>query len=989
MLLAQLFLLYPAFAQTKQVTVKGTVTNENATAMTGVTVLAVNEKTPSKKSTQTDSKGNFSFDNLDAEATYTITFSHIGFSEKAINGYHPDATALTIKLEPSANTAEEVVVVGYGKSTKKDVTGSVKSVKSADFNKGIINSPEQLLQGKVAGVSITSASGEPGAYSTISIRGLGGIRTGSTPLFVVDGVPLDNSSTGGAINPLAFINPQDIESMDVLKDASATAIYGARGANGVVIVTTKKGKSGFTSVNYSFNGGISKMANALPVYSADAYKKTLTEINGDLEDFGGNTDWQKEITRTGYTQNHNISLSGGTNKFNYFGSFGMQIQQGILKKNDLKRYNGRMNMSQKLLEDKLMIDVNLTANNTVNVRPNIAGLIGSALTTNPTIPAYGADGKPYTFESDINPLLLLDLEKDLTTTNRVLGNISGTLTILKGLTYKLNFGIDNSSGTRDIQSLPNTKPLRDGSLVTYNTYNRNYLVENYLTWNAAFNKHKLTLLAGHSYQKIFLQGRSNSINKFPLNDLEPMYNPGLGQEMTLVANRPTGYATINELQSFFGRANYQYNEKYLLTATLRADGSSKFGSNNKYGVFPSFSGAWIISKESFLENGPFYNLKLRAGWGQTGNQEIPAKVTQALSNSTNAASSSYPLYPSGTYPVGTDFVRLANPNIQWEVSDQTDIGLDFELLKGALSGTLDYFKKVSNNILVQVPPGDPVQPASTTWTNVDGMKITNQGFEADLNYRHTTRSGFSYTIGGNITYMKNEVTNSPFSVIYTGAANLAGQTDLYLNGFVNGHPIGSFYLLDFQGVDGNGDNKFRDVDNSGTISLDKDRVVMGSAMPKFIYNAYFNVGYKNFDLAANLNGVSGNKIYDLMANGYFNLTQFAKGVNSTPEALSIPKESRGNSTQPSSRYLKDGKYLRLNNLAIGYNFNPASLGLSRWVTALRVSFTGQNLFVITPYNGYDPEVNTDKSNNGITSYGIDYQSYPKARSFLLGVNVTF
>ncbi|NII24859.1 SusC/RagA family TonB-linked outer membrane protein [Pseudoflavitalea sp. X16] len=992
LLLTHLLMYATAFTQTTQTTAKGTVVNESAAPMPGVTVVVASEKTQFKRSAQTDGKGSFEFKGLDANGTYTFTFSHVGYAEKVVSGNKPDASGnitLEVKLEQSSsNTAEEVVVVGYGKSTKRDVTGAVKSVKSADFNKGIITSPEQLLQGKVAGVTVTTASGEPGAMTNITVRGPGGVRTGSTPLFVVDGIALDNSSTGGAINPLAFLNPQDIESMDVLKDASATAIYGARGANGVIIVTTKKGKAGATSLNYSFGAGLSKMARALPVFSAEEYKKQVTALGGDLDDFGGNTDWQKEITHTGFTQNHNISLSGGSNKFTYFGSFGMQLQEGVLKNNELKRYNGRMNMSQKLLEDRLVIDVNLSASNTVNARPNISTLVGSALSTNPTIPAYGPDGKPYTFESGTNPLLVLQLEKDLTTINRVLGNISGTLTILKGFTYKLNFGIDNSTGTRDIQFKPYAVPLRDGRLETYNTYNRNYLVENYLTYATVINRHKLTALAGHSYQKIFVQGRGTNINKFPINDIEPMYNPGLGQELTLVGNRPSGYATINELQSFFGRVNYQYNDKYLFTATLRADGSSKFGSNNRYGIFPSFSGAWILSKEKFLENSPFYNLKLRAGWGQTGNQEIPSKITQALYNSDNSAGASYPLYPTGAYPIGTVFVRLANPDIQWEVSNQTDLGLDFELMGGALSGTIDYFRKVSNNILVEVRAGDPIQPAPTTWTNVKGMNIINQGIEADLNYRHTTSGGFFYSIGGNITFIDNEVKNSPFTVINTGIANTAGLTEVAINGFVNGQPIGTFYLQEFLGIDANGKNIFRDVNGDGSVTADKDRVALGSALPKIMYNAYFNLGYKGFDLAANFNGVSGNKIYDLTANAIFNRTQLAKGVNTTAEALSQPKEVNSNQTEVSSRYLKDGKYIRLNNLTIGYNFNPKALGLSRWVSAMRISLTGQNLFVITPYNGYDPDVNADRASNGITSYGIDYQSYPRARSFLLGFNVT-
>ncbi|HSB94569.1 MAG TPA: SusC/RagA family TonB-linked outer membrane protein, partial [Flavitalea sp.] len=627
------------------------------------------------------------------------------------------------------------------------------------------------------------------------------------------------------------------------------------------------------------------------------------------------------------------------------------------------------------------------ATNTVNLRPPIQGLIGNALSSNPTFPAYGPDGKPFQFENGINPLKTLELEKDITTINRVMGNISGTLTILKGLDYKLNFGIDNSTATRDIQSLPNSVPLIDGSLVTLNNYNKNYLIENYITYKNEAGEHRYTLLGGHSYQKIYLQGRSTSINKFPLGSIEPIYNPGIGQELTLANNRPSGYAVINELQSFFSRLNYSYKNRYLFTATIRADGSSKFGENNKYGIFPSFSGAWIISQEDFFKNNFFSSLKLRAGWGQTGNQEIPSKITQPLFTSQVSGATSYPLYETGPYPAGTSYTRLANPNIQWEVSTQTDLGVDFGLFNGAVGGTVDYFRKVSDNILLEVIPADPVQPASTYWTNVEDMTITNQGVEIDLNYRHNTTNGINYTIGGNITFISNEVKNSPYSVIPSGSASGSGLTSATINGYVNGEPIGTFYLKEFTGFDSEGLSTYRDVNNDGIVN-DNDRLALGSALPSKMFNLYANAAYKGFDMAINFNGVSGNKIYDNTANSNFYKLLLSKGVNTTPEAIQYPTESVSNSAPVSSRFLKEGKFFRLNNLSMGYNFNTRKLGMNKWVSAMRVSLTAQNLFVSTPYNGYDPEVNTDRSINGISSYGIDYLSYPKARSFIFGFNFT-
>lgn len=964
-----------------EITVSGRVTDATTNeALAGCSVVLKG----TQRGTTTDANGEYRIAVPDANAV--LVFGFIGFvtQEIAVN----NQTTLNVTLKASASELAQVVVIGYGSASKKDMTGSVKSIKSADFNKGIINSPEQLLQGKVAGVNVTSASGEPGANQNITIRGPGGVRTGSTPLFVLDGIALDNSGTGGNTNPLNFLNPQDIESIDVLKDASATAIYGSRGANGVVLITTKKGKSGFSTFNISSSVGISNLTRALPVFSADEYRRQVPAVGGVLEDFGASTDWQKEITQTAYTQNHNLSFSGGSDKITYYGSFGFQDQEGILKNSKLKRYTGRINVSQKFLEDRLTVDVNLNATNTFNQRPPIEALVGGAISANPTLPAYDDQGQPFKYQSGTNPLITLGLEKDVTTVNRVIGNISPSLKLTKDLVYRMNLGIDNSSSVQDKQSLPNAVPLQDGRLESIYKTNRNVLIENYFTYTLAKTDHNLTALLGHSYQKIFVQERSSSINKFPISPIEPIYNPGLGQDLTLANNRPGGYALENELQSFFSRVNYQYKDKYLATATVRADGSSKFGSNNKYGVFPSFSVGWRLSEEAFLKSGPFSDLKLRAGWGQTGNQEIPSKITQALFTSQVSATTSYPLAPTGPFPAGTSYARLANPNIQWEVSSQTDVGLDFALFKGALAGSVDYFRKVSNNILLEVIPADPVQPAGTFWTNVPDMTITNQGVELELNYRYANLNGFRFDIGGNITFIDNEVNNSPYTVIPSGNASGSGLTSATINGYVNGQPIGTFFLKDFTGFDDKGISTFRDADGDGIIT-DKDRVAVGSALPTKQFNINSNVAYKGFDLAVNFNGVSGNKLYDNTANANFYKLRLSKGLNTTPEAIQATNESINNSAPVSSRYLKNGSFFRLNNLSLGYNLNPKLLGINRWVSGIRLSATGQNLFVITKYDGFDPEVNTDRTVNGISSYGIDYLSYPKARTFVLGLNLSF
>ena len=959
--------------------VRGTVKDGNGKPLAGANISIKG----SSRGTISDANGEFALAIPNNDAV--IEISYVGYATREI--VVGNSESLDVTLQTGASDLGEVVVVGYGTQRKKDVTGAVKSLKSDAFNKGIINSPQQLLQGKVAGVNVVSVSGEPGGLLGITIRGPGGVRTSNTPLFVVDGITLDNSATGRG-DPLNFLNPQDIESIDVLKDASATAIYGSRGANGVVLITTKKGKAGVSQLSFSTSLGISRMARALDVFTADEFRVEVPKVGGVLDDRGSSTDWQKEVTRTGITQNYNLTMSGGAEKLNYYASFGMQKQEGIIKANDLDRYTGRFNATQKFLDDRLTIEANLSVTTTKNTRPPISTIIGDAISNNPTAAVYDANGNLVTNQGVTNPLVYFAIDKEMITINRVVGSLSPSFRIIKGLVYKLNFGIDNSNGTNDYQQLPSTAPIREGRLETFYNYNRNRLIENYLTYTWKKGSHNLSALGGHSYQRIFIQGRNNSINRFPNTPVEPQYNPGLGQLLDLASNRPGGYAFINELQSFFGRTTYQFDNKYLATINFRADGSSKFGENNKYGYFPSFSLGWVISEEDFFQNSAFSELKLRAGWGRTGNQEIPEKQTQALFNSSTASGQSYPLYPTGTYPAGTVYVRLANPDLQWESSKQTNIGLDIGLFKGALKGTIDAFHKVSNNILLAIPPTDPIQPAPTVWANIEDMTITNNGIEMDAEYRRSTKIGVSYNVGGNFTYMKNKVENSPYTVITSGAAAGAGLTGATINGYVNGEPIGTFYLKEFIGIGSNGLSMYQDIDKDG-VDTDKDRIAAGTALPKVLYSFFAGVAYKGFDLNMNFNGVSGNKIYDLTANTSFLKVRLSKNVNTTAEAIKEPMESISNASPVSTRYLKNGAYLRLNNLSLGYNFNTKGLGISKWASTLRLSVTGQNLFVITDYDGYDPEVNADRNVSGVTSYGIDFVSYPKAKSIVFGLNVSF
>jgi TonB-linked SusC/RagA family outer membrane protein len=894
----------------------------------------------------------------------------------------------TIKDESKLKDIEEVVMVGYGSQKRSDVTGAIGSVKSEDFNKGLVANVGQLLQGKVAGVNVANVSGEPGANQNIIIRGVGSLRSGTTPLYVIDGFVIDNSNTGVASNPMNFINPEDIASMDVLKDASASAIYGARGANGVIVITTKKGKKGRTEMNLSSSLTVSNLATKMNVFSADEFRKQVTGMGAKIDDMGGSTDWQDELTRTAISKNVNFSAAGATENSNYYAALGYEDQEGILYNSALRRYSGRVNVSQKAFNGRMNIDFNINGTKTENNRPTTSSIVSTMLTLNPTYPAF-TNGSPTTVfnNGSFNPLIRQDIYSDLTDNNRILANVSPSIEIIKGLTYKLNLGVDYSKADRAVQNIPHAIPQEDGSLSLEYFSNNNTLVENYLTYKFKVKNHDFNVMAGHSFQRLYMEVRGWNYRGFPNNGIEPKYQITAYKELLSSSSA----ASRNELQSWFGRLNYGFQDKYLLTATLRADGSSKFGENNRYGVFPSVAAGWNISKENFLSNVEMVNnLKLRGSWGKTGNQEIPNKITKRSykSASDGGGQATYPMDDSGTYPVGIYLVRAENPNIQWEVTTQTNIGVDFGLFNNRLTGTVDYFKKVSDKVLLEMTPTDPISAQPTIWQNIPNVSIHNQGWEFALNYNSDLNKAFTYSIGGNASVIKNKVKDSPYKVISTGEAQGPGTTNAVINGYLNGQPIGTFYVKEFLGLNQNGTNIFRDVDGDGTIT-DNDRVAAGSALPDFTYNIYLKAAYKNFDLGLNFNGVAGNMIYNNTASTLFTRGRLGLSQNTTDAATQFPNESTNNTNVISTRYLEKGDFFRLNNATLGYNLNPKFLGIGDHIRNIRFSVTAQNLFVITKYSGFDPEINTGISQGGVQSFGIDYATYPKARSFVFGVNVAF
>jgi len=968
-----------------QKTISGTITDDDGMPLPGANIV---EKGTSN-GVQTDFDGNFTINVSDENAVLVVSF--VGFLNQEIEVGNQNSVA--VQLMSDAESLEEVVVTGYGSQRKSDVTGAISSIKTEDFNRGVVANPGQLLQGKISGVNVTATSGEPGAAQNIIIRGIGSLRSGTTPLFVVDGFIIDNSSFG-VTNPLNFINPQDIASIDVLKDASAAAIYGARAANGVIVITTKKGTMGKTEMNLSVSTAMSNISNSVDVFSAAEFRNKVPSVGGTLNDFGGNTNWQDELMRTGISKNINFSMSGNVNeKFSYYTSLGVDDQSGIFNNSDLKRYSGRLNLNQKAWDGRLNIDMNLTATRNVNNRPNIGSSVIDMLQLNPTIPVY-TNGEPTVIQDLLNPIVRNEIYTNEIVNNRILANFAPSLEIIDGLTYKLNVGVDYSSTNQDMFENPynELEGYEDGSLYNRFTLNTNSLIENTLTYNYTQGDQNVILLVGHSYQEATYSHKIYESEGFSNNGIEPRYQDQISSDV--LPTTLNGSAFINEQQSYFGRVNYGYANKYLVTATLRADGSSKFGANNKYGYFPSVALGWNISSEDFMsDNETFSNLKLRASWGQTGNQDgIPSKVSLASYKDTKGENDTYPL--SGTessiddYPFGTVPVRTPNPNLQWEVSTQVNVGLDFSAFDSKLSGTIDYFNKVATDVVLFATSIDPIQPTASNWTNIPDMEIQNSGIEIALNYNGSMGNDITYDIGGNVSSIDNKVANSPFQILTTGAATGAGQTGATINGYMNGEPIGTFYMKEFIGIGSDGLSQYRDVVADGE-SLDNDRAAQGTALPNMIYAFYLNLNYKSFDLGLNFNGVSGNKIFNHTKMSLFSTSQLGRNLNTTDFATLYPNEDNSNANEVSTRYLEDGSYLRLNNATLGYTLDPQIIGLGDFVQNIRLSLTGQNLFVITDYSGFDPEVNTGSDIGGIQTFGIDRFTYPMPKTILFGLNASF
>jgi TonB-linked SusC/RagA family outer membrane protein len=985
-MLVMIMLLGNSVAWAQGRTVTGKVTDPTGFGLPGVSV----QLKGTQRGATTNGDGVYSLANVPDNATLVLSFIGYVTQEVPVG----DRSTIDVKLVDDTKALQEVVVVGYGTQKIKDATGSVASLGTKDFNKGVISSPEQLLQGRVSGVQITPSSGEPGAGINVSIRGAVSLRAGNNPLFVIDGVPLDGGDTGVTTdfgggtspprNPLSFLNPSDIENISVLKDASASAIYGARGANGVVLITTKKGRVGQSDLTFSASASVASAYKRYDLLNAQQFLAGVTAAGGDLSqvDKKASTDWQDQILRTGVTQNYNVGFGGGNENTRYRFSVGYQDQEGIVRNSGQKRITGRINASHDLFNHKVTLALNATTSNlqdqyvlnTTNAGAQ-GNLIGAAIQANPTYPVTNPDGTFYQPGGDFrNPAAILAYDRDRGETNRTLANASLTWQILEGLQFKANFGIDNATAVRRTEldsrlggnfnlaiSNNQVSVQGNGAAIINNKYRTSKLVEYTLNYNTKIAGNSLEALAGFSYQKFNNQQNTALASYFGYNLDVISYTDNLGgaNGLTYKAFGATSDHSQNDLQSYFGRVNYSIQDKYLITATLRADGSSRFGINNKYGYFPSLAGAWRLSQESFVPKSIFDDLKLRVNYGVTGNQDFAGGVSKIIFTRNSDGSTVQDNNP--------------NPNIKWEQNTTYGAGLDFTVLKGRLSGSVDYFNKSTTNLLFQVFYAQPA-PVTYKWVNLPG-EVINKGVEVSLNFQAVQKQKFSWEVAANATFLKPIVQGIGTS-IPTGPIDGQGLSGAFGQTIRDGYAPFSFIMQTYTGLDANG---------LGTYADGGASKIQGDPFPRMRFGLTNNFTFGKFNASLFFNSQFGGYVYNNTANALFLKGSLKNGRNVTQDVASS-SESPLNSGSVSTRFLEKSDFVRLANASVSYAFTLPQGGFAK---TLSLSLSGQNLLLITSYTGLDPEVNTIKTLNNIPSLAIDYTPFPSPRTVTLGLNVGF
>ena len=974
-----MFLLVGGLSSTAlaQRTISGTVTDaDSGDPLIGANVLVVGTSV----GTVTDIDGKYSL-NAPSDAKQ-VEISYTGYATQTVEMGASNVMDFTLAV---GELLDEVVVVGYGSVKKSDLTGSVVSVGEDDFNRGLVTSPDQLIQGRAAGVLVTNNSGQPGGAATFRIRGNSSIRAGSQPLFVVDGVQLTGASTkpgtntgdlgnSPSSNPLNYLNPADIASIQVLKDASATAIYGSRGANGVVIITTKKGRSGDPKVELSTSVGFSSLLNEYDILSGDEYRAALNTYGATGGDYGDDVNMMDEILQTATVQNHNISISGGTDAGSYRASFGYFDQEGIVKNNDLRRVTGNISGSYKLLDSKrLGLDFNLIASQTKENGPAVStnagfrgSLIGNALQWNPTHRIYDDNGDPIIipdFGNFTNPVALLDAYRDVTNTVDLIASISPSFKLTDNLTYKFDYSIAHGAGERRA-SLSSAINLQDIEGRGLGAMNSKRVTNQVLTHSLNLNQEitsgiDLNMVVGYEYQKKQEKEVGFAARDFVVSNSEIDYTNAFSNNPSSSSNAFSSAPPDTELQSYFARANFNIQDKYLVTATVRADGSSKFGENNRYGFFPAFGVAWNLHNEDFLPDGIFDNLKLRVNYGQTGNSEFDAGASQER---------------WGFVEGGIQQENVANPDLTWETSTTYGVGLDFSILDYKLTGTIDWYNKTSKDLLFQfqaIPPA----PATLYWINLDG-EVENKGLELSLNANIVDKGKLTWDLGANFSFVSNEVKNYNGPLLEYGQLFGQGISNANSMRLESGQPLNAFYLAEFDRIG---------EDGQTVLLNDGAKAYVGDPNPDMIMGVSTNVGFGDFALSLNFNGAFGHQIYNNTKNSVIPIGNLGtRNIDAT--LLDSPnQEAVSNPIAPSSRYIEDADYIKLANATLSYNIG----NIGNTIKNVRLYLTGSNLLVFTDYKGFDPEVNTVNERNGLPSYGIEYIPYPSARTFILGANFGF
>ncbi|MDR0750040.1 MAG: TonB-dependent receptor [Tannerellaceae bacterium] len=953
-----------AFAQ---FTVKGKILDEFGEGIIGANIL---EK-GTTNGTVTDLDGNYSLSISNSQGTI-LQFSFIGYNtkEETVNGRN----TINVTLDPSVVNLGEVVAIGYGTQTRREITGSVANISEENFNKGVTRDAADLLQGKVAGLVINMGTGDVGGNPTIRLRGTSTIQKDNGPFIVIDGVPGGDMST---------VSPQDIESISVLKDASSAAIYGSRSAGGVILITTKRGSGSKTLVSYDGYVAMSNIAKKPDLFTASEWRQYVKDnaLDGSVYDqYGADTDWVDEITRTAISHNHAISMSGGGSKNNYRASFTYLNREGVLRDNGMERYSFRFQFQQRAINDRLRIG--LTGSNTITDRDNFRG--GNFVLAYNMLPVYPvklSDGSYFdTLEYDQgNPVRNQDLNTDKYKNQYFFGNGDISFTIIDGLDIKSNLYKSRRTENRSQYNNSETQAGRDNN--GWAQKEDKVWDKQLMEWTANYNTaigelHKLDVMAGYSWERNDYSF-ARVANRDFVTDMLGSDNLQAGQGL-----RPTDVESqrnMNKLISFFGRAHYSYAEKYMVTATIRRDGSSKFGANHKWGIFPSASAAWGISQESFMKDVSWVNdLKLRVGYGVTGNQDglDPYKSLELYgSNGT--------YYDNGSWLTAYKINQNANPNLKWEETAMLNVGVDFTLFNGRLNGTVEWYEKNTKDMLYKYNVPTPPYLHNEMMANVGDMK--NTGVEMAFTVDAVRTKDFNWTTSLNLAYNKNEITRLSNDIytadrILIGDAWIRGGSSNTTHVLETGYPVGQFYGWKCLGIGEDGHYIMQDTNDDGQIS-EEDRTYIGAAYPDWTFGWNNTFSYKKWDMSVFIRGSIGNDVLNHMRMAYAQ-SGYLIGANALNDPLTFQLKQV---PEYSSYYVEDASYARLDNMSIGYTFDTKKLG---WIDRARVYVTGQNLFVITGYKGLDPEVDFTR-NEGAAPGVQDREFYPKNRTFSVGVSLSF